>query len=183
LGAQQREIANLISINAKYNVGRQIFFCSLGGFDTHSGQSWQQWSLLRQVSQAVSQALDAFYSAVGSLGLDQNVTLFTLSDFGRTLQPSGSGSDHGWGSHHLVLGGAANGGQIYGRFPLMTNYANFNASADDFADNRGVLLPSTSMAQYGATLARWFGADDAQLSGGIFPVLNNFANWDLGFMA
>lgn len=179
LGAQLQEIANLISINAKYNVGRQVFFCSLGGFDTHSGQSWQQWSLLQQVSQA----LNAFYSAVSSLGLDQNVTLFTLSDFGRTLQPSGSGSDHGWGNHHLVLGGAANGGQLYGRFPLMTNYANFNASADDFADNRGVLLPSTSMAQYGATLARWFGSDNTQLSGNIFPVLNNFASWDLGFMA
>lgn len=179
LGTQLQEIANLISLNAQFNVGRQIFFCSLGGFDTHSGQAWQQWSLLQQVSQA----LDAFNSAVSSLGLDQNVTLFTLSDFGRTLQPSGSGSDHGWGSHHLVLGGAANGGQIYGRFPLMTNYANFNAGADDFADNRGVLLPSTSLAQYGATLARWFGADDAQLSGSIFPALNNFASWDLGFMA
>ena len=179
LGAQLQEIANLISLNAKYSVGRQIFFCSLGGFDTHSGQAWQQWSLLQQVSQA----LDAFHAAVGSLSLEQNVTLFTLSDFGRTLQPSGSGSDHGWGSHHLVLGGAVNGGQIYGRFPLMSNYANFNATADDFADNRGVLLPGTSLAQYGATLARWFGADDAQLSGDVFPALNNFTSWDLGFMA
>ena len=130
----------------------------------------------------MSKALDAFYAALSAWGMDSQVTVFTMSDFGRTLQPSGSGTDHGWGNHHLVLGGAVNGGRIYGRFPLMTNYANFNALADDYADTRGTMLPSTSLAQYGATLARWFGATETQLNG-IFPQLVTFATRDLGFLA
>ena len=178
IGNQLADIARVISLNAQLSVGRQVFFCSLGGFDTHGGQSYQQWDLLQQVSQA----LDAFYSATVQLGLSSQVTTFTLSDFGRTLQPSGSGSDHGWGNHHFVLGDAVNGGNIYGRFPLMTNYANFNASRDDYADARGVMLPVASLAQYGATLGRWFGAADADLSA-IFPTLANFSASDLGFLA
>ncbi len=178
LGNQLQEVARVISLNAQLGVGRQVFFCSLGGFDTHGGQSYQQWSLL----QDVSQALDAFYAATVQLGLANQVTAFTLSDFGRTLQPSGSGSDHGWGNHHFVLGGAVNGGGVYGSFPLMTNYANFNASRDDYADNRGVMLPSTSLSQYGATLARWFGAGDADLDS-LFPTLPNFATRDLRFLS
>jgi uncharacterized protein (DUF1501 family) len=177
IGSQLQEIARIISLNAQLSVGRQIFFCSLGGFDTHSGQAYQQWDLLQQVSKA----LDAFSAAMNGWGIDQQVTTFTLSDFGRTLQPSGSGSDHGWGNHHLILGGAVHGGRLYGRFPLMTNYGNFNASADDYADSRGAMLPSTALVQYGATLARWFGASDAQLNS-IFPQLANFATGDLGFM-
>ena len=178
LGEQLQEIARVIALNAQLNVGRQVFFCSLGGFDTHSGQGYQQWDLLRQVSQA----LDSFYAATVQLGLADRVTAFTLSDFGRTLQPSGSGTDHGWGNHHLLVGGAVRGGRMYGRYPLMTNYAAFNASNDDYADNRGVMLPSVSLSQYGATLARWFGASDADLDT-IFPTLPSFSNRDLGFMA
>jgi uncharacterized protein (DUF1501 family) len=178
IGDQLLEIARIISLNAQFGVGRQVFFCGLSGFDTHGGQPYQQWDLLQQTSKA----LDAFYAAVQFWGIDSRVTAFTLSDFGRTLQPSGSGSDHGWGNHHLVLGGAVNGGRIYGQFPLMTNYANFNALADDYADARGTMLPSTSLAQYGASLARWFGATDAQLNG-IFPQLATFVTHDLGFMA
>lgn len=177
IGNQLKDIARIISLNAQLNVGRQVFFCSLGGFDTHSGQGYQQWDLLQQISKA----LDAFSAAMSTWGLDQQVTAFTLSDFGRTLQPSGSGSDHGWGNHSLILGGAVLGGKIYGRFPLMTNYASFNASADDYADNRGGMLPSTALVQYGATLAKWFGASDAQL-GAIFPQLANFPVRDVGFM-
>src|SRR5215468_2468965 len=86
-------------------------------------QSYQQWSLLQEVSQA----LDAFYAATVQLGVGNQVTTFTLSDFGRTLQPSGTGCDHGWGNHHLIVGGAVKGGSLYGKFPLMTNYAAFNA--------------------------------------------------------
>jgi len=178
IGSQLQEIARMISLNAQLNVGRQVFFCSLGGFDTHSGESYQQWSLLQQVSQA----LDAFYAATVQLGVANQVTAFTLSDFGRTLQPSGSGTDHGWGSHHLILGGAVKGGNLYGQFPLMTNYANFNASNDDYADARGVMLPGVSLAQYGATLAKWFGAADADLNG-LFPTLPNFPTRDVGFMS
>jgi uncharacterized protein (DUF1501 family) len=178
IGDQLQEIARIVSLNVQLGVGRQVFFCGLGGFDTHGGQAYQQWDLL----QRTSQALDAFYAALSAWGMASQVTAFTMSDFGRTLQPSGSGTDHGWGNHHLVLGGAVNGGRIYGRFPLMTNYANFNALADDYADTRGTMLPSTSLAQYGATLARWFGATEPQLDS-IFPQLMPFATRDLGFMA
>lgn len=177
IGRQLEEIARMISLNAQLNVGRQVFFCSLGGFDTHGGQPYQQWYLLQQVSQA----LDAFYAATVQLGLANQVTAFTLSDFGRTLQPSGSGSDHGWGNHHMIVGGAVQGGRIYGKYPLMTNYANFNASNDDYVDARGVMLPGTSLSQYGATLAKWFGARDADLDG-LFPTLPNFTTRDLGFL-
>lgn len=177
IGKQLQDIARVISLNAQLSVGRQVFFCSLGGFDTHSGQPYQQWDLLQQISKS----LDAFSAAMQAWGVDNKVTVFTLSDFGRTLQPSGSGTDHGWGNHHVIMGGAVNGGRMYGKFPLMTNYANFNASADDYADNRGTMLPSTSLVQYGATLAKWMGASDAQLNS-IFPVLSNFTVRDLGFM-
>lgn len=178
IGDQLKDIARMISLNAQLSVGRQVFFCSLGGFDTHGGQSYQQWSLLQQVSQA----LDAFYAATVQLGVANQVTALTLSDFGRTLQPSGSGSDHGWGSHHMLLGGAVKGGNIYGKFPLMTNYSNFNASNDDYADSRGVMLPSVSLAQYGATLAKWFGAADADLDA-LFPTIPTFPTRDVGFMS
>jgi len=178
IGDQLLEIARIISLNAQFAVGRQVFFCGLGGFDTHGGQPYQQWDLLQQTSKA----LDAFYAALSFWGIDSRVTVFTLSDFGRTLQPSGSGSDHGWGNHHFILGGAVSGGRMYGQFPLMTDYSNFNAVADDYADTRGSMLPSTSLAQYGATLAKWFGASDSQLNG-IFPQLPSFAIRDLGFMA
>ena len=178
IGNQLKEVARFISLRQQLGAGRQVFFCSLGGFDTHGGESYQQWDLLRQVSQAAS----AFYNATVEIGAANQVTTFTLSDFGRTLQPSGSGSDHGWGSHHLVMGGAVNGGRIYGTFPLMTNYANFNATHDDYADNRGVLLPGVALCQYGSTMARWFGATDAQLDT-LFPTVTNFPVRDLGFMS
>ncbi|MDX2171029.1 MAG: DUF1501 domain-containing protein [Deltaproteobacteria bacterium] len=178
IGEQLQEIARVISLNAQLGVGRQVFFCSLGGFDTHSSQAWEQWNLLSQVSAA----LDAFYAATVQLGVADRVTAFTLSDFGRTLQPSGSGSDHGWGNHHLIVGGAVRGGRVYGRYPLMTNYLAFNAGADDYADTRGGMLPSTSLSQYGATLARWFGASEAELDA-VFPTLPNFGTRDLGFLS
>lgn len=177
LGNQLKEIARYISLNAQLGVGRQVFFCSLGAFDTHGGQSYQQQVNLQEVSQA----LDAFYWATNQLGLDQKVTAFTMSDFGRTLQPSGSGTDHGWGNHHLIVGGAVQGGRMFGRFPLMTNYANFNSTADDFSDARGVMLPSTSLSQYAATLSQWFGASNNNLDA-MFPTLQNFANRNLGFV-
>ena len=177
LGNQMKEIARLISLNSQLSVGRQVFFCSLGAFDTHAGQSYQQQENLKEISQC----MDAFYAATFQFGLHQQVTAFTLSDFGRTLQPSGTGSDHGWGNHHFIVGGAVNGKKMYGRYPLMTNYANFNATTDDYSDNRGVMLPNSSLTQYGGTLARWFGAADSDLDG-IFPTLPNFPVRNLGFV-
>jgi uncharacterized protein (DUF1501 family) len=178
IGNQLKEIARLISLNSQLGIGRQVFFCSLGAFDTHSGQGYQQQENLDNVSQA----LGAFYAATQQLGVDQQVTTFTLSDFGRTLQPSGSGSDHGWGNHHFIMGGAVQGGKMYGRYPLMTNLANFNSTADDYADNRGVMLPSTGLAQYGATLAKWFGVQDDLELKGMFPTLQAFPSLNLGFI-
>ena len=153
-------------------MARQVFCCSIDGFDTHSGQSWQHMDLLRQVAEGMT----AFYSATLELGVANNVTTFTESDFGRTLQPSGSGPDHGWGNHHLVLGGAMRGGDVYGRFPYPAL-----GGLDDSGD-RGALIPSTSLDQYGATLAKWFGVGTAQMAA-VFPGLGCFATPDLGFLA
>lgn len=177
LGNQLKEVARFINLRAQTGAGRQVFFCGLGGFDTHSGQDYQQWVLLQQVSQA----LKAFYDATVEMNIADDVAAFTLSDFGRSLQPSGTGTDHGWGSHHLIVGGGVNGGQVYGSFPIL-NQSDSAYSPDAFADSRGVLLPTTSLAQYGATLAKWFGAQDNQLNG-LFPELASFAVRDLGFMA
>jgi uncharacterized protein (DUF1501 family) len=171
LGNQLKEVAHMISLRSQLNVSRQIFFCSLSGFDLHSGESWNHYDLLTQVSQALS----AFYNATVELGVQNSVTTFTLSDFGRTLQPGGTGSDHGWGSHYFIMGGAVRGGDLYGTFPQLI------LGGPDDANSRGVLIPTTSMAQYGATLARWFGATDAELDQ-VFPVLSSFGVRDLGFM-
>lgn len=172
LGRQLQQVARVIALRGSVGVRRQVFFVQLGGFDTHSGQSWQQWDLLRQLGDAMG----AFYNATVELGVAPLVTSFTQSEFGRSLQPSGSGTDHGWGNHHLILGGAVKGGQVYGRFPYPAL-----GGADD-AGSRGALIPSTSLEQFGSTLARWFGADAAALATA-FPALGAFAPQDLGFMA
>jgi uncharacterized protein (DUF1501 family) len=171
LGSQLKEVAHMISLRSQLNVSRQVFFCSMGGFDLHSGESWNHYDLLTQVSQALA----AFYNATVELGVQDSVTTFTLSDFGRTLQPGGTGSDHGWGSHYFIMGGAVKGGDIYGAFPQLV------LGGPDDAGTRGVLIPTTSVAQYGATLAKWFGATDAELDQ-VFPLLANFTVRDLGFM-
>lgn len=129
----------------------------------------------------MSKAVSAFYNATVEMGVANQVTTFTLSDFGRTLQPSGTGTDHGWGNHHFVIGGAVNGGKVYGQFPLMTNYNGGNIQGADYADNRGTMLPQFALTQYGATLAKWFGAQVTDLPA-LFPTLTNFAVNDLGFM-
>jgi uncharacterized protein (DUF1501 family) len=172
LGRQLQQVARVIALRGSVGVKRQVFFVQLGGFDTHSGQSWQQWDLLRQLGDAMG----AFYNATVELGVSSMVTSFTQSEFGRSLQPSGSGTDHGWGNHHLILGGAVKGGQVYGRFPYPAL-----GGADD-AGSRGALIPSTALEQFGATLARWFGLDAAALNVA-FPALAAFAPQDLGFMA
>lgn len=170
LGVQLKEIARFIGLRATVGINRQVFFCGLGGFDTHGSQEWTHWNLLQQFSQALA----AFYTATEEMGVANQVTTFTTSEFGRTLQPSGSGSDHGWGAHHFVLGGGVRGGAMYGSFPSMS------LAAQHFLDSRGILVPTTSLSQYGATLAKWFGVADGQLDA-IFPALPNFPVRDLGF--
>jgi uncharacterized protein (DUF1501 family) len=170
LGNQLKEVWRLIALRSKQGPGRQVFFCSLDAFDTHSSQDWQHWYLLSTLSQAMS----AFYDATANAGLAANVTTFTQSEFGRTLQPSGTGSDHAWGSHQLVMGGGVKGG-IYGQMPT------FALSGPDDANNRGVWIPTISTSQFGATLGKWFGALPADLDWA-FPNLGQFATSDVGFM-
>lgn len=172
LGRQLQQVARVIALRGSVGVRRQVFFVQLGGFDTHSRQGWEHWDLRRQLGDAMG----AFYNATVELGVSPLATSFTQSEFGRSLQPSGSGTDHGWGNHHLIMGGAVRGGQVHGRFPYPAL-----GGADD-AGSRGALIPSTSLEQFGATLARWFGLDAAGLNTA-FPALAAFAPQDLGFMA
>ena len=171
LGNQLKQVAQILQLRSQIGLSRQIFFCSLGGFDTHSGQNYFQLELLRQIDEGMS----SLYNATSELGIADKVTTFTESEFGRTLQPSGTGSDHGWGSHHMVLGGAVKGGDMYGRFPVMA------LGGPDDSASRGAWIPSTSTDQFGATLAKWFGVDSNGLNT-VFPNLSQFPVKDLGFM-
>ncbi len=172
LAAQLRTVANIMSVRNALGITRQIFFCQLGSFDTHGDQTATQQQLLAQLSQAVS----AFYQATQELGLAQSVTTFTASEFGRTLSPSGSdGSDHAWGNHHFIVGGAVQGGKIYGSFPSLA------LGGEQDANTRGTLIPTSSVAQYGATLAQWFGVSQSSLAT-VFPNIGGFTTSNLGFL-
>ncbi len=171
LGNQLKQVAKLIQLRNTTGMKRQIFFCGLGGFDTHGSQGWSHWDLLTKVGDALA----AFYQSTVDLGIADKVTTFTLSEFGRSLQPSGTGSDHGWGNNQIVLGGAVQGGRVYGAFPT------FALSGPNDSGNRGVWIPTTSTEQFGATLATWFGVTQAQLPA-IFPNLGNFGQSNLGFV-
>jgi uncharacterized protein (DUF1501 family) len=172
IATQLKQIAQLMQVRSSFGVNRQIFFAGVGNFDTHADQAGQQSLLLGQVSSAMS----AFYQATQELGIANEVTTFTMSDFSRTLQPnSNSGSDHGWGSHHIVLGGAVRGAKLYGTYPTLAL-----GGPDDF-DVNGRWIPSTGTVQYAATLATWFGVSAGQLST-IFPSLGAFSSSNLGFV-
>jgi uncharacterized protein (DUF1501 family) len=170
IGNQLKDVARLISLRSQGGPGRQVFFCSLGGFDLHSSQDWTHWYLLS----SLSQALGAFQAATQAMGLASHVTAFTQSEFGRSLQPSGTGTDHAWGSHQMVIGGGVKGG-IYGKLPTLA------LGGPDDANTRGVWIPTISTAQFGGTLGRWFGATPDQLAWA-FPNLAAFPTSDLGFM-
>jgi len=172
LGQQLQQVAQVIAAQSALGVKRQIFFCAVGGFDTHADQLPQQVQLLSTVSQGMS----AFYQATQELGVTNQVTTFTLSEFSRTMEPgSNGGSDHAWGSHQFILGGAVKGNAIYGTFPTLA------LGGPDDADQNGRWIPTTALDQYAATLATWFGVSPANLSS-IFPNLVNFSASNLGFL-
>jgi len=173
LAAQLQTAANVMSVRSQLGLTRQIFFCDFGSFDTHGSQLETQQALLQQLSQA----LLAFYQATQELGIAQSVTTFTASEFGRTLTPSGTdGSDHAWGNHHFIMGGGVQGGKFYGTFPSLA------LGSENDANLRGTLIPTTALAQYGATLAQWFGVPASSLPA-VFPNIANFGSSSLGFLA
>lgn len=171
LGGQLRTVAETINIRQALNMSRQVFFVSTGGYDTHSGQAAQ----LARLHTDLAGSLSAFASALKEIGVFDQVTTFTASDFGRTLVINGDGSDHGWGGHHFVMGGAVNGRNIYGDVPL------YEPEGEGFTRNRGRAIPDVSVDQYAATLGKWFGLDPSEL-GDVLPNLANFDAQDLGFM-
>jgi uncharacterized protein (DUF1501 family) len=172
LAVQLKQIAQIIQVRSALGVNRQIFFAGIGNFDTHFNQLDLQAGLLT----TISSALAAFYQATQELGVQNNVTSFTMSDFGRAFQPnSNTGSDHAWGSHHIVLGGAVKGGKMYGTFPTLA------LGGPDDSGSNGRWVPSTASIQYAATLAQWFGVSAAQLPT-IFPNIGNFSTTNLGFV-
>jgi len=172
LGQQLKQVATIIQVRAALGMSRQVFFASMGGYDNHTDLIPSQDALFAELDPAIG----AFYAATQELGVDQSVTTFTESEFGRTFQPStGQGADHAWGSNHIVVGGAVNGGNAYGTFPTLA------LGGPDDTDNRGVWIPTTSLDQYAATLAAWFGVTSANLPS-VFTNLSNFATPTLGFV-
>lgn len=182
LAQQLQVVARMVQagISGATGVRRQVFFVSMGGFDSHDFQNRNQADLLARLAHAMRY----FDTTMGALNARNNVTLFTGSDFGRTFTSNGDGTDHGWGSHHFVMGGAVRGGDLYGQFPALSikNANNNNFASPDQLGN-GALLPTTSVDQLGSTVARWFGLSDSQILD-VFPNLANFnaSARNLGFL-
>jgi uncharacterized protein (DUF1501 family) len=193
LSDQLRMVARLIAARGPLNTKRQVFMVSLGGFDSHDNLITDHARNMDRVSSAMK----AFHDAMTNLGVADKVTAFTATDFGRTLSSNGDGSDHGWGSHQFIVGGAVNGGKFYGYAPPVS-VSDTSAPTDQWHVRQGRLLPSTGVDQYAATLAKWFGVSDLELIGtagqnytdAILPSLHNFGGTangvnyarDLGFM-
>lgn len=178
LGDRLKMVARLIAGRENLNQNRQIFMVSMGGWDTHAEQNAVHPGLLSQLSTA----LNAFSQAIVAMGKNDSVTTFSASEFGRTLTINGDGTDHGWGGHHLIMGGAVSGGQVYGALPDFSI-----GGSSDFPDQSGRIIPTTSDAQYAAILARWMGLSQSQLDQ-VFPQLANFDTaatgnpWDSNLM-
>ncbi len=171
-GKQLSTVAKMISIRENLGMKRQIFFVGIGGWDTHGNQLNDHAERLATLSAGMS----SFYKATEELGVKDSVTTFTASEFGRTLSINGDGTDHAWAGHHMIMGGAVNGGQIHGEMPELV------LDGPDDAQDTGRLIPKYGIDQYGATLGKWMGMTDSDLLE-IFPNLSNFDTTDLGFMS
>ena len=170
LAAQLRMVARLIAGNQQMGMRRQIFFVGAGGWDTHDNQTPRLNALLGDLNRS----LKDFQDTLGEINMSDSVTTFTASDFGRTLTINGDGSDHGWGGHYMVMGGAVNGGRLMGQLPSLA------VGTDDDTGDKGRIIPGLSINQYGALMARWMGVTDSDLNT-VFPDLSNFGStWDAG---
>lgn len=170
LGRQLAMIAKVISVRGALGFARQVFFCAADGYDTHGDQLASHADLLTELSTG----LTAFYNATVEMGIAASVTTFTASDFGRTYPSNGGGTDHGWGSHQLIVGGAVQGNRLFGQVPTLAV-----DGPDDVGEGRWI--PTTSVDEYSATLARWFGVSNTDMPL-LFPNLSRFNHPDLGFM-
>ncbi|HOF52858.1 MAG TPA: DUF1501 domain-containing protein, partial [Rhodoferax sp.] len=187
LAQQLKMVARLIHGRTQLGNRRQVFFVSIGGFDLHDGLIAQHPTILGRVSSAMT----AFYNATDEMGIANQVTTFTASDFGRTLASNGDGSDHGWGSHHFVVGGAVKGKAFYGSPPPVSISDTKDSGGNYLPENQwhvgqGRLLPTTSVDQYAATMAKWFGVNPGAEMATVLPNIGNFGGAypvDLGFMA
>ena len=170
LGQQLEMVARIIAVRGSTGVSRQIFYTNKGRFDTHSGQA----ATMQEKQLDIADSIAAFHAAMIELGENENVTLFTTSEFGRTLAVNGDGTDHGWGSHHFVVGGAVDGKKVFGTIPP-------SELGHDWDSGRGRLIPTVSVEQYAATLGRWFGLSVSELSEAL-PGLANSDQKTLGFL-
>jgi uncharacterized protein (DUF1501 family) len=171
LAQQLNSVFRLIAARDQLGVKRQVFLINIGGFDTHDGQNRGLASIYARISAALAY-FDATIRNINGVDLSNNVTLFTASDFGRTFTTNGDGTDHGWGAHHFVAGGAVKGKDIYGRFPSIGVSVNGGFQNPD-ALGSGNLIPTVAVDQYSATLAKWFGVSETDLDL-LFPNLKNF---------
>ncbi|MBX2838439.1 MAG: DUF1501 domain-containing protein [Gammaproteobacteria bacterium] len=173
---QLHMVARLIAVREQLGMQQQVFFVQMGGWDTHADQNQRLPALFNTFNEGIN----AFQNVIDDIGQSSTVTAFTASDFGRTLTSNGNGTDHGWGGHNFVFGDAVAGGRVYGTMPSYTDTNN----PDDAGDNNGAfagrIIPTISVSQYGATLARWMGVDESRLAAAL-PDLNNFSEQDLGF--
>jgi len=172
LGAQLSTAAKMISIRENLGMKRQMFFIGVGGWDTHGNQLSDHAERLS----TLNAGLNSFYNATVELGVENSVTTFTASEFGRTLSINGDGTDHAWAGHHLIMGGAVDGGKVHGEMPELV------LDGPDDSEDTGRLIPKYAIDQYGATLGKWMGMSDSDLLE-VFPNLNNFNDTDLGFMS
>jgi len=177
LGAQLEMVARLIGVRATLGMSRQVFYVSTGDYDTHDDQIDTQQSNLAELAQALA----AFQAAMEELGTGTQVTTFTASDFGRSLAVNGDGTDHGWGGHHFVLGGAVRGARFYGRMPSLVQSTDANPTANPDDTGYGQIIPTTSVDQYAATCAAWFGVSATDIAD-IFPNLQRFDASNLRFL-
>jgi len=171
VAGQLRMILRMIHARGALNMKRQIFFAALGGFDTHDAQLNDHAALLAELSKAVAD----FYQHTAQLGISEKVSLFTASDFNRTYNSNGKGSDHAWGGHHMIVGGGVNGGQLYGQMPTLA------IQGPDDTGTRGSWIPKVSTDEMAATLARWFGVSNGDLPL-VLPNIGRFATPNMGFM-